>query len=68
MNVHGVYDTSATMRTFYRREEYETFIQRQAGMAGSAFGFYAGIKKAWGSSSLSGSQKYMALFSIDIDR
>jgi len=37
-------------------------------MAGSAFGFYAGIKKAWGSSSLSGSQKYMALYSIDIDR
>ena len=68
MNVHGVYDTSATMQTFYGREEYQAFVQQQAGMAGSAFGFYGGVKKAWGSSSLSGSQKYMALFSIDIDR
>ena len=56
------------MQTFYSREEYQTFVQQQAGMAGSAFGFYGGVKKAWGSSSLSGSQKYMALFSIDIDR
>ena len=68
MNVHGVYDTSPSMQTFYSRTEYQTFVQQQAGMAGSAFGFYAGVKKAWGSSSLSGSQQYMALFSIDIDR
>ncbi|XP_078360290.1 uncharacterized protein LOC144644633 isoform X2 [Oculina patagonica] len=68
MNVHGVYDTSATMQTFFSRTEYQTFLQQQAGMAGSAFGFYAGVKKAWGSSSLSGSQQYMALYSIDIDR
>lgn len=68
MNVHGVYDTSATMQTFYSRTEYQTFLQRQAGMAGSAFGFYGGVKKAWGSSSLRGAQQYMALFSIDIDR
>ena len=68
MNVHGVYDTSASMQTFYSRAEYQTFLQQQAGMAGSAFGFYGGVKKAWGSSSLSGSQKYMALYSIDIDR
>ena len=68
MNVHGVYDTSATMQTFYSRQEYQTFIQRQAGMSGSAFGFYGGVKKAWGSSRLSGSQKYMSRFSIDIDR
>ena len=68
MNVHGVYDTSATMQSFYARREYQTFLQRQAGMAGSAFGFYAGVKKAWGSSSTSGSQQYMSLYSIDIDR
>ncbi|KAL9985287.1 hypothetical protein ACROYT_G007668 [Oculina patagonica] len=68
MNVHGVYDTSATMQSFYSRTEYQTFLQRQAGMAGSAFGFYAGVKKAWGSSTLSGGQQYLALFSIDIDR
>ena len=68
MNVHGVYDTSAAAQTFYSRAEYQKFLQQQAGMAGSAFGFYAGVKKAWGSSSLSGSQQYMALFSIDIDR
>ena len=68
MNVHGVYDTSAAMQTFYSREEYQQSLQQQAGMAGSAFGFYGGVKKAWGSSTLSGSQKYMALFEIDIDR
>ena len=39
MNVHGVYDTSATMQTFYSREEYQAIVQQQAGMAGSAFGF-----------------------------
>lgn len=68
MNVHGVYDTSATMQTFYSREEYQHSLQQQAGMAGSAFGFYGGVKKAWGSSTLSGSQRFMALFEIDIDR
>lgn len=68
MNVHGVYDTSATMHTFYSRGEYQSFVQEQSGMSGSAFGFRAGVKKAWGSSSLKGSQQYMALFSIDIDR
>ena len=68
MNVHGVYDTSATMQTFYSRTEYQTFLQRQAGMAGSAFGFYAGVKKAYGSSTVSGGQQYLGLFSIDIDR
>ncbi|KAJ7378667.1 hypothetical protein OS493_021970 [Desmophyllum pertusum] len=68
MNVHGVYDTNAIMQSYYSREEYQLSLQRQAGMAGSAFGFYAGVKKAWGSSSLSGTQKYMSVFSIDIDR
>lgn len=68
MNVHGVYDTSATMQTFYSREEYQQSLQQQSGISGSIFGFYAGVKKAWGSSSLKGTQKYMALFSIDIDR
>ena len=68
MNVHGVYDTSATMQTFYSREEYQQSLQQQSGISGSIFGFYAGVKKAWGSSSLKGTQKYMAQFSIDIDR
>ena len=68
MNVHGVYDTSATMLTYYSREEYQQSLQEQAGVSGSIFGFYAGVKKAWGSSFLSGSQKYMAVYSIDIDR
>ena len=56
------------MKSFYSREEYQKFIQEQAGMAGSYFGFMAGVKTAWGSSSLSGKEKYMSLFSIDIDR
>lgn len=68
MKVHGVYDTSTTMYTFYSREEYKKWLQQQAGMAGSHFGFFAGVKMAWGSSSLSGSERYMSLLSIDIDR
>ena len=68
MNVHGVYDTSTSMHSFYSRQEYQTYLQEQAGIAGTAFGFYAGVKKAWGRSSLSGSEKYMSLLSIDIDR
>ena len=68
MNVHGVYDTSATMQSFFSREEYQQSLQQQAGMAGTLFGFYSGVKKAWGSSSVAGSQKFMSVFSIDIDR
>ena len=68
MNVHGVYDTSATMQSFFSREEYQQSLEQQSGMAGSLFGFYGGVKKAWGSSSVSGSQKYLSVFSIDIDR
>ena len=68
MNVHGVYDTSTTMQSFYKREEYQKWLQQEAGMSGSAFGFMAGVKRAWGSSSVSGSETYMSLLSIDIDR
>ena len=68
MNVHGVYDTSTSMYSFFSRQEYQKFLQRQAGMSGSHFGFYAGVKKAWGSSEVRGSEKYMSLFSIDVDR
>ena len=68
MNVHGVYDTSTSMHSFYSRQEYQKFLQRQAGMSGSLFGFYAGVKKAWGSSEVRGSEKYMSLLSINVDR
>ena len=56
------------MRTFFSRSEYQHHLQEQAGVAGSAFGFYAGVKRAFGSSSLSGTEKYMAVFDLDIDR
>ena len=68
MKVHGVYDTSSSMHSFYSREEYKTFLQQQAGMSGSHWGFFAGVKRAWGGSSLSGSEKFMSRYSIDIDR
>ena len=56
------------MRTFFSRSEYQHYLQKQAGVAGSASGFYDGVKRAFGSSSLSGTQKYMAVFDLDIDR
>ena len=68
MNLHGVYDTSTSMYSFYSRQEYQKFLQRQAGMSGSVLGFYAGVKKAYGSSEVRGSEKYMSLLSIDVDR
>ena len=47
MNVHGVYDTSAYMLTFESRSEYRSYIQQEAGVSGSIFGFYAGVKEAY---------------------
>ena len=68
MNVHGIYDTSATMHTFESRAEFQTYLQQEAGVSGLSFGFYAGAKKAWGSSSSAASQQYMSVMDIDVDR
>ncbi|XP_068740594.1 uncharacterized protein [Montipora capricornis] len=68
MNVHGIYDTKATMMTFESRSEFQSYEQQEAGVSGSYFGFYAGAKTAWGESSSSASQKYMAQLSVDINR
>ena len=45
MNVHGIYDTSATMHTFESRAEFQQYLQKEAGVSGSYFGFYAGAKR-----------------------
>ena len=68
MNVHGIYDTKAGMMTFESRSEFQTFLQQEAGVSGSYFGFYAGVKSAWGESSSGSSQQYMAQLSVDINR
>ncbi|XP_078357305.1 uncharacterized protein LOC144642195 [Oculina patagonica] len=68
MNVHGIYDTSATMHTFESRGEFQKFLQQEAGVSGSVFGFYAGAKKAWGSSESGASQQYMSVLDVDVDR
>ncbi|KAL9983630.1 hypothetical protein ACROYT_G005829 [Oculina patagonica] len=68
MNVHGIYDTSATMHTFESRGEFQKFLQQEAGVSGSYFGFYAGAKKAWGSSQSAASQQYMSILDVDVDR
>ncbi|XP_078357304.1 uncharacterized protein LOC144642194 [Oculina patagonica] len=68
MNVHGIYDTSATMHTFESRSEFQKFLQQEAGVSGSVFGFYAGAKKAWGSSESGAKQQYMSVLYIDVDR
>lgn len=64
MNVHGIYDTKATMS----RSEFQSHLQQEAGVSGSFFGFYAGVKAAWGESSSGSSQQYMAQLSVDINR
>ena len=68
MKLLGVYDTQANMQVFYSRSEFQKYLEQQSGASGSGFGFYGGVKKAWGSSTTSGSQKYLAVFDIDVDR
>ena len=68
MNVHGVYDTSAALMTYESREEYRKHLQQEAGVSGSFLGFSAGVKEAWGESTSSASQKYMAVLDVDIER
>ena len=68
MNVHGVYDTAAYMLTFESRKEYRTYLQQQAGVSGSLFGFYAGVKAAYGSSSSGASQTFLSVLDVDVDR
>ena len=68
MNVHGIYDTKASMVTFESRSEFQKYLQAEAGVSGSYFGFYAGVKQAWGESTSGASQQYMALLSVDVNR
>ena len=68
MNVHGVYGTSAYMLTFESRSEYQTYMQQEAGVSGSVFGFYAGVKEAYGSSSAGASQTFLSILDVDVDR
>lgn len=68
MNVHGIYDTSASMYTFKGSEEYTTFLQQEAGVSGSVFGFYAGVKEAWGSSSAETKDSFLAILDVNIER
>ena len=68
MNVHSIYDTSSSLVTYESREEYQKYIQQQAGVSGSYFGFSAGVKEAWGDSTASARQKYLAVMDVDVDR
>ena len=68
MNVHGIYDISASLVTYESREEYQKYIQQQAGVSGSYFGFSAGVKEAWGDFTASARQKYLAVMDVDVDR
>ena len=68
MNVHGIYDTSASMYTFQGQKEYSTFLKQEAGVSGSIFGFYAGVKEAWGSSSEETKDSFLAILDINIER
>ncbi|XP_068693345.1 uncharacterized protein [Montipora foliosa] len=68
MNVHGIYDTSASLYTFQGREEYSKFLQEEAGVSGSVFGFYAGVKEAWGGSSVQTKDSFLALLDVNIVR
>ena len=68
MNVHGIYDTSASMYTFQGSKEYTTFLQQEAGVSGSVFGFYAGVKEAWGSASAETKDSFLAILDVNIER
>ena len=68
MNVHGVYDSSSYMMTFESREEYRTYIEQEAGVSGSIFGFYAGVKEGYGSSDSAAKQTFLSVLYVDVDR
>ena len=68
MNVQEIYDTSASMYTFQGREEYTSFLQEEAGVSGSVFGFYAGAREAWGSSTAETKNSFLALLDVNIER
>ncbi|CAB4043945.1 Hypothetical predicted protein, partial [Paramuricea clavata] len=68
MNVHGIYETSSTMRIYSSRREYQSYLQTESGASGSAFGFYAGVKSAFGMSFSSNQQTNLAVFDFDILR
>ena len=68
MNVHGIYETSSTMQIFFSRREYQGYLQTEAGVSGSYFGFYAGVKSAYGMSFSSNQQTNLAVLDIDVDR
>lgn len=67
MNVHGIYDMSATMQTS-ESWEFQKYLQQEAGVSELYFGFYAGAKKAWGSSESGAKQQYMSVLDVDVDR
>ena len=56
------------MLTFENRAEYQTYLQHQAGVSGSIFGFSTGVKKAWGGSMQTSNQQYMAALYVDVER
>jgi len=56
------------MHTFESRAEFQTYLQQEAGVSGSFFGFYAGAKKAWRSSSSAAGQQFMSVLDVDVDR
>jgi hypothetical protein len=56
------------MQTFSSRREYQTYLQTEAGASGSFFGFYAGVKSAYGMSFSSNQQTNLAVFDFDILR
>lgn len=56
------------MYTFKGSEEYTTFLQQEAGVSGSVFGFYAGVKEAWGSSSAETKDSFLAILDVNIER
>ena len=68
MNVHGIYETSSVMQVFSSRREYQGYLQTEAGVSGSFFGLYGGVKAAFGMSSSSSQQTNLAVFDIDVDR
>jgi hypothetical protein len=56
------------MQIFFSRREYQGYLQTEAGVSGSYFGFYAGVKSAYGMSFSSNQQTNLAVLDIDVDR
>ncbi|CAH1247884.1 Hypp8046 [Branchiostoma lanceolatum] len=68
MNVHGIYDSETTSRTFDKQSSYRKSLQVKAGVSASGFGFQASVEAAYSQSTNSQKQTFLSVIESDVIR